>query len=156
MKAVNFLDGHLFINGVELTNYAEGDDVMKWERLAESVMYKVGAGGHMIISLNPNKSAKLTVKLLASSPSNSYLGGLLNLEEGGSPTFTPIQASYQDVHRNDVVTGIPGCIVKWPEFNRGADNTGNDMEWAFVFERGFFVLGNPALTGIPSAVAEAL
>jgi len=155
MKSISFPNGHMFVNGVEIINFGSDDDVIKFERLAEMVNYKTGAGGTMVISHSADKSGKLTIKLQPTSPSNTYLIGLANLQGGGPQTFVPIAVSFQDVYRKDVATGIPGCIVKVPDFMRGMDNSGNDMEWEIVFERYDLLVGNPLFVGFATAAAEA-
>jgi hypothetical protein len=155
MKSISFPNGHMLVNGIELTHFASDDDVVKFERLAENANYKVGADGKMIISFSADKSGKCTIKLQPTSPSNKYLMGLVNLQGGGPMTFVPIQVSWQDIYRKDVASGVPGCIVKIPDFMRGMDNTGNDMEWQIVFERYDLLVGNPAFVGLATAAAEA-
>ena len=155
MKSISFPNGHLLVNGVEIIHFGSDDDVIKWERNAESVNYKVGAGGNAVVSHSADRSGKLTIKLQPTSPSNAYLMGLMALEEGGPATFVPIQASFQDMYRNDVANGIPGCIIKVPDFERGMDSSGNDVEWDFFFERMDVLWGNPAFAAFATAAAEA-
>jgi Protein of unknown function (DUF3277) len=155
MKNVSFPNGHMLVNGIELTHFGSDDDVVKFERLADGVNYKVGADGKMIVSHSADRSGKCTIKLQATSPSNSYLMGLVNLQGGGPTVFVPVQLSWQDIYRKDVASAVPGCIVKIPDFMRGMDNTGNDMEWQFVVERYDLLLGNPAFLGMATAAAEA-
>lgn len=156
MKNISFPNGHLLINGVELTHFGSDDDVVKFERNADSVTYKVGADGRAVVSHSADKSGMLTVKMQPTSPSNAYLMGLCNLQEGGPGTFVPMAATWQDTHRKDVVAGLPGCIVKPPDFQRGMDSSGNDMEWKFFFERLDMVPGNPiAFASAGLAAAEA-
>src|SRR4051812_47097774 len=135
MKSISFPNGHLFVNGIEITHFGSDDDVIKFERLSESVQYKVGAGGDVVVSFSADKSGKLTIKLQPTSPSNTHLNGLHNFQEGGPPVFIPIIVSFQDVYRKDVATGIQGCIIKIPDFVRGMDNSGNDMEWEIFLSR---------------------
>jgi len=155
MKNVSFPNGHMLVNGVEITHFGSDDDVVKFERLAEQVNYKVGASGTAVLSHSADRSGKCTIKLQPTSPSNAYLMGLVNLQGGGPTTFVPVQVSFQDIYRKDVASGVPGCIIKIPDFVRGMDNTGNDMEWQFFFERYDLLLGNPAFVGLATAAAEA-
>lgn len=155
MKSISFPNGHMFVNGVEITHFGSDDDVIKFERLAESVNYKVGAGGTAVVSFSADKSGKLTMKLQPTSPSNAYLMGFANLQNGGPPTFVPIVVSFQDVYRKDVASGVTGCIIKIPDFMRGMDNSGNDMEWEIFFERYDLLVGNPTFAAFATAAAEA-
>lgn len=155
MQNISFPNGHMLVNGVELTGFGSDDDVVKWEAGADAVNYKVGAGGNMVVSHSADKTTRLTIKLQPTSPSNAYLMGLFALQRGGPQTFVPIQASWQDMYRKDVANGVPGCIVKMPTFERGMDSSGNDVEWEFVFERGDLLFGNPAFAAFATASAEA-
>lgn len=155
MKSISFPNGHMLVNRVEITHFGSDDDVIKFERLSESVQYKVGADGHAVVSFSADKSGKLTIKLQPTSPSNVYLMSLHALQGGGPTTFVPVQVSFQDVYRKDIASGIPGCIIKMPDFARGMDSSGNDMEWQFFFETYHLTVGNPLFAGLPIAVSEA-
>src|SRR4051794_10579210 len=102
MKSISFKNGHVFVNGIEITHFGEGDDVLMFERLSEAVNYKTGADGHTILSFSADKSGKCTLKLQATSPSNKYLNTLHNLQGGGPTTFVPIAVMFQDVYRKDM------------------------------------------------------
>jgi hypothetical protein len=155
MKNISFPNGHMLVNGFEITHFGSDDDVIKFERLAELVSYKVGADGHAVVSHSADRSGKLTIKLQPTSPANAFLMGIAALEQGGPTTFVPVQVSFQDMYRNDVASGIPGCITKIPDFERGMDSSGNDVEWEFFFERYDLLFGNPTFAAFATAAAEA-
>jgi hypothetical protein len=155
MQTIHFPNGHMLVNNVEIDGFGSDDDVFKFERLAESITYKVGAGGNAVLNISADKSAKITIKLQPTSPSNAYLMGLLALEEGGADTFVPVAVTYQDTARQDIVTAIPGCLIKVPDFERGMDSSGNDVQWEFFFERGDVLWGNPAFVQFATAAQGA-
>lgn len=153
MKTYAFLNNHLFINGVEIKGWADGDDVIQFKRRSPLASDKVGAGGQMMVSLKSNKSVEMTIRLQQVSPSNAYLNKLC-LAQDRPETFTPVQALWQDSSRQDIGSTTAGYIENYPEIKRGEE--GSDQEWKFIFERGDLLLGNPTFAGLPTAVAEGL
>lgn len=152
MKTIGFANGHLLINLVEQVNFAPGDDVIMWEQNEDLVKTKKGADGKLAVSVTADKSGKLTVKYMATSPSHKYLNGLANLQRNAA-TLVPIQALYQDTYRQDRVVGTNGVILTRPKLERGGDVS--EPEWVFEFERVDFLFGDPAFAGLATAVAEA-
>lgn len=140
MKRYSFQDGVLLVNGVEITGWAEGDDVIQVKRRTDSISDKVGAGGEMMISISADKSGEITFKLQQTSSSNKYLMGLLALAEAGNQTFIPINALWQDNYRRDVATGTVGYIKRPADVTRGAQ--ANNQEWTIVTERLDLIFGN--------------
>lgn len=153
MKCYSWLTNHFFINGVEITGFGEGDDVLSVKRRKPMASDKMGAGGKMMVSLLTDKSVEVRVKLQQTSPSNSYLNKLAMTMEGPA-TFVPVEGLWQDTYRQDRGVTSLGYISEIPEFRRGEE--AGEQEWAFVFERGDFLLGNPEFAGLPTAIAEGL
>ncbi|MDF2114798.1 DUF3277 family protein [Roseiarcaceae bacterium H3SJ34-1] len=60
----------LQIDGVRIQGFADGDDVIKLERSTELGTPLIGADGASIVSISADRSAKLTLKLLQTSPAN--------------------------------------------------------------------------------------
>lgn len=146
MKVYSFGNTVMLINGVEITGFAEGDDVIKVERLTDSASHKIGAGGSMMVSLSSDKSGHFVFKLQQTSKSNKYLSNLLSLQEGGAKTFVPIAALFQDTYRNDMASGTTGYLKKAADMSRGAEAT--NQEWEVIVERLDMLLGDPAFAGL--------
>ena len=153
MKFFDFRKCHIFLNGVRATGWAEGDDVFKCERLANSVEYVVGADGKMAVSFNANKAVKFTLKFLQTSPTNALLSKVA-IAQDNLDTFVPIMGAFQDGYRQDIAATTVGVIEKQPDITRGAKI--NVTEWTLIFERGDMMLGDPAFAGLLTAAAEAL
>jgi hypothetical protein len=153
MKTHAFVNDHLFINGVEITDYGEGDDVIKASRLNDAASHKMGADGRMAVAIHADRSGEITIKIMQTSPSNQYLSSLVALQGGGPGTFVPIVGLFQDPHRQDRGVGSFGYIKKHADVQRGV--AVNEHEWTFVFERLDFLLGNPIFAGLAIAGAEA-
>ena len=141
------------VNGVPITNWAPGDDCFKAERLKEIAQYEVGADGLMTLSLDPDKSGKVTIKLAQTSPLNALLSDLCASEDH-IDTFIPVVISQLDTYRQDGTTTHPGFLQKHADTTRGAK--ANVVEWVFIFSELHLDLGNPTFVGVPTAIAEAL
>lgn len=133
MKVYSFLNTVVVVNGVEITGWSEGDDVIDIKRLVDSATHKVGAAGDMMVSLSADRSGEFMFKLQALSSSNAYLESLLALQENGADTFQPISVLFQDTFRNDLGQASAGYIKKPADVKRGA--TAGEMEWVVVVER---------------------
>ncbi len=133
MKRYSFLDTIMIINGVEITGWDEGDDVIAIERRTDSISDKVGASGEMMVSVSADKSGTFKVKLQQTSPSNSYLMDLMALQEESGELFEPVAIRFQDTYRQDLASGTQGYIKKPTDMKRG--KMGASQEWEFVVER---------------------
>lgn len=145
MKTYSFLNTVLLINGVEITGFAEGDDVINLERRTDSASDMIGADGKMMVSLSSDYSGEVTIKLQQTSSSNKYLTKLLHLQEGARTSFKPLQIFFQDTYRQDIGSGTLGYIKKPANMTRGA--TGQTVEWSFVVERLDLLCGDPGSLG---------
>lgn len=141
MRVYAFSNTVVLINGVEITGWAEGDDVIQISRRVDSASDKVGAGGDMMVSLSSNKSGTFQFTLQQTSSSNKYLTSLMNAQEGGALQFVPISAMFQDVYRNDMASGSAGYLVKPADMTRGEN--GNNVTWQVVVERLDLLTGDP-------------
>lgn len=151
MKVYSFQNTVVLVNGVELTGFADGDDVIGIRRRVDSATDKVGADGSMMVALSADKSGEVTLRLLQTSSSNKYLNSLMALQEGGAKTFVPISLMFTDTYRNDTATGTIGYLKKPADVIRGA--AGNSQEWVIVVERLDILLGDPILVGVATGLA---
>ncbi|UOF76985.1 hypothetical protein [Caudoviricetes sp.] len=133
MKRYSFADTITIVNGIEITGWADGDDVIDIERRNDSITDKIGAGGEMMVSVGTDKSGSIKFKLLQTSPSNTYLIGLMALQEAAGALFVPAFVKFQDTYRQDLAIGTQGYLKKPAKMTRGAQ--GNIQEWEIVVER---------------------
>jgi hypothetical protein len=140
MRAYSFQNTVVIVNGVEITGWADGDDVIEIKRRVDSASDKVGAGGNMMVSISADKSGEITFKLQQTSSSNKYLNGLLQLQEAAGAQFTPVTVLFQDTYRQDMATGTVGYVKKPADLGRGAQ--GNTQEWTIVVERLDLIYGD--------------
>lgn len=151
MRVYSFKNTIVVVNGVEISGWSEGDDVIKIGRLNDSATHKIGADGTMMMSISADRSGEFTFKLMQTSPSNKFLSSLIQLQEGGALTFVPITVLFQDLFRQDRAAGTAGYLKKPAEIQRGKE--GQEQEWTIVVERLDMLLGDPALV---AAVATAV
>ena len=131
MKEYSFLDTLLLINGVEISGFDEGDDVISLDRLNDSAAHKIGTDGEMTVSISADRSGTMTFRLMQSSDSNIYLSGLITAQENGA--FVPIFAQFADTKGLDLGSGTQGYITKPASMVRGTN--ANSQEWVVVVER---------------------
>lgn len=146
MKAYSFPSLVHLVNGVPLSRFAEGDDVVMIERLTDAASHKVGADGKMTVSLSADKSGKVTFKLDQASASNTYLAGLSALQGGGPATFIPILFMVQDTNLQDIGLGSAGYVQRPSDMKRGA--TSSEQEWVIIVEDLALVYGAAAVADI--------
>lgn len=131
MKEYSFLDTLLLINGIEISGFDEGDDVITLERLNDSASHKIGTDGEMTVSISADRSGTVTFNLMQSSDSNKYLSGLVTGMENGA--FIPIFVQFKDTRGGDLGSGTQGYIQKPASMSRGQN--ANAQEWVIVVER---------------------
>ncbi len=131
MKEYSFLDTLLLVNGVEISGFDEGDDVIALERLNDSAAHKIGTDGEMTVSISADRSGTVTFRLMQSSDSNAYLSGLINAQENGA--FIPIFVQFKDTRGNDLGSGTQGYINRPASMTRGTN--ANSQEWMVTVER---------------------
>lgn len=133
MKRYSFQDTVMIINGVEITGWAEGDDVIGVKRRTDSVSDVVGAGGEMMVSISADKSGEVTFKLQQTSSSNRYLNKIMQRMEAAGSRFVPVSVLFKDTYRQDLASGTVGYITKPADMTRGAK--AQNQEWKIVVER---------------------
>jgi Protein of unknown function (DUF3277) len=155
MYAYSFANIILSVNGVPIDNYAEGDDDITVEPLADAATTKVGADGHMVASISANRGIRVTIKLQQTSPGNRTMQSLYNAQVVARAQFVPLSMSIKDALLQDAVTAIGGIITKQSTWKRGAN--ANDTEWTLEFEKGTIDAGlaTQLATSLPSVVSAA-
>ena len=131
MKEYSFLNTLLLVNGVEISGFDEGDDVITLDRINDSGSHKIGTDGEMTLSISADRSGTVVFRLMQSADSNSYLSALINAQENG--LFVPIFVQFKDVKGNDLGSGTQGYINKPAAMTRGTQ--ANSQEWTITVER---------------------
>jgi hypothetical protein len=153
MRLFDWRTNHILVNNVELTHFGEGSDVLTVKRAADLGSHKMSVDGKMTLSLSADKSGTITVKLAATSPSNSFLSKLA-AQQDNIDTFTPVTFQWHDSYRKDDAKGSTGYIKRPVDIVRGKEI--GEQEWTFVIENLQSLLGDPTFAGLPTQPAEAL
>ena len=130
MKNYSFLDTILLVNGIHISGFDEGDDVISVGRTNDCASHKTGNDGEMTVSVSADKTGSFTFKLMQTSLSNAYLSGLVNAQENG--LFVPISVQFKDTKGSDIAFGTQGYITKPADMSRG--QTAGSQEWKVTVE----------------------
>ena len=131
MKNYSFLDVSLLVNGIEISGYDEGDDVIQMARLGDSASHLIGADGEMTVAISADRSGTITFRVAQSADSNAFLSGLITTQENG--VFVPVFIQFKDTRGGDLGSGTQGYITKPADMVRGTSV--NPNEWVIVVER---------------------
>jgi hypothetical protein len=131
MKQYSFLNVVLLVNGINITGFDEGDDVISLERINDSASHVVGTDGEMTVSISADRSGTVTFRLNQSSDSNQYLSGLVSAQENG--VFVPIFIQFKDTRGGDLGSGTQGYINRPSNMVRGTNS--QPQEWTVTVER---------------------
>lgn len=137
MKTYSFLDIVLRVNGVRITDFAEGDSVITAAPRVDAATDKIGADGNMAVSISADRSGEIVFKLQQTSPSNAFLQQLYNQQR--DRTIKGISVFVADVARGDVGATKKGYIRTSPGVDYGAEVA--DKEWSLVVEDLTLTLG---------------
>jgi len=122
-KTYNPKDVKVTINGVPVTGFTDATDAIQVAREADSVDKKIGITGEGAFVEMNDKSAIVTIKLLATSLMNDVLSAL----ENGNVEFA---ASIEDVRGTTIGLGA-SCRVQKPADIAFGNEIG-DREWSLV------------------------
>lgn len=131
MKQYSAANNILLVNGIEITGFDEGDDVIKGERTKDSASDKVGVDGEMSVSYTQDKSGMVTIRLMSTSDSNGFLMAIVNAAENGA--FVPVNVMFKNTNNGEVLGGSQGYIKRPPNISRGENVTA--QEWQIKVER---------------------
>lgn len=116
------------VNGRELHNFGEGDDVINTEYREDGITDTVGADGNMQVSASANRSATITFKFLAGAPENEYFEELYRKFLDGEIKGISVSIFNSITGKGEVST--TGYIPKMANNARGSN--AQDREWVVV------------------------
>ena len=137
MKVYSFLNTIVLVNGIEITGWGEGDDVIQVNRLEDSISHVMGAGGEMSVSISADRSGQFVLTLQQGSESNAFLSAIIAASE--ALNFVPVSVQFKDTSGNDLSVGSKGYITRPADLTRGTAI--NSQEWTIVVENLQQVLG---------------
>ena len=130
MTKYSFLDQVAIVQGVPLSGFAEGDDVVQGARAVEAFTNVVGASGNMLVTQNANRSGTFTFRLLRGAASNAFLNALFAEQERGD--FTAISVSVVNTKSGTSMIGTKGYLSKPADITMG--NGAAALEWVITVE----------------------
>lgn len=128
MRTYSFTHHLVMVNGREMENFGEGDDVITAEYREDRVTDTVGADGNMQASVSANQSAEIMLKFLAMAPENDYLESLHQQFVNGE--IAGISVSVIDTITGKGVVSTTGYISKMANYARGTN--AQDREWTII------------------------
>ncbi len=134
MATYSFLDTSLSITGpggsfnIGGAGTASAEEGFSTES-AEANTMTIGAGGSAMHSMHADKSGKLTVRLLKTSPVNKLLMDLYNFQKQSSANWGQNVLTARDVARGDFLTGREVAFKKRPTITMAKEAGVN--EWEF-------------------------
>lgn len=152
MKSYSFSNVDSLLNGIQVTDFADGTDVIIAERVNDAMSYLTGADGKVSMNISPDQSGTVTLKLKQTSPTSTQLQGHVQAAQNGA--FTPLTFQMRDSARNDVITGTVGCCLNMAPMTRG-DGV-NTEEWTLFFEKLFLKTGSVSVDNFGSVVGSVL
>jgi len=131
MKDYSFLNTILLVNGLEISGFDEGDDVISLSRLNDSAAHSIGTDGEMTVSLSADRSGTVVFRIMQTSDSNKFLSAFIIGQENGA--FVPIFIQFKDTKGLDLGSGTQGYITRPANMVRGT--MAQPQEWTIVVER---------------------
>ncbi|MFC0969131.1 phage protein [Pasteurella multocida] len=122
----------VLLDGREISDWADGADVISVAYSVDDGEYVIGADSRGIFIANTDKSGTLTLKVKQHSEDNAYLSKLRNQQKNSIKTFAPMTLSIRDLMNGDVVTATKGYFTTPPSFVRGQGH--NPETWTIKFE----------------------
>ena len=119
--------GGSFSIGSSSGNAEEGISV---EMLEDKDKMDVGADGSIMHSLRASDAARISVRMLKTSPVNAQLSALYRFQKTGAQNWGQNVLVITDVARGDVVASAQVAFAKQANLTYGKD--GGMMEWSFL------------------------
>lgn len=126
--AYSFTNHIVMVDGREMKNFGEGDDVISTEYREDGITDTVGADGNMQASISANESATITLKFLAGADENDYLEDLYYKFKRGESRGVSVSIFNSITGKGEVAT--TGYIPKIANSTKGAK--AQDREWSII------------------------
>lgn len=137
MQTYSFLDVVAAITGpggvINLgTGAGISDEGITVDPTGEINTMQVGADGEGQHSLHADKSGRLVVRLLKTSPTNALLMAMYNFQTGSAATHGQNTISVVDSNRGDAITCRQVAFTKVPSLSYGKEAGMNEWEFSAV------------------------
>jgi hypothetical protein len=108
----------------------DAEEGITTEMIEEKDLMTVGADGSIMHSLRASNAARMTVRLLKTSPINAQLSTLYNFQRQASGTWGQNVIVVADTQRGDVLSLTQCAFARQPVITYAKD--GNFNEWLFL------------------------
>lgn len=130
MQQYSFAKTNLIINGVPISGYDEGDDVITIRRLNDNSSHILSADGIMTVSFSPDRSGEIIFRVNQASDINGLLSALVLAQEQN--VLVPIAVQFTDLNGDDLISATTGYIPRPADVVRGLNSQA--QEWRIVVE----------------------
>ena len=131
MQQYSFGQTVLLINGVTVSGFDEGDDVITLRRLTDNSAHIMSADGVMTVSFHPDRSGECIFRLNQASDFNGFMSALVSAQEAN--TLVPIAIQFTDLNGNDIISATTGYIPRPADIIRGLNS--QSQEWRIIVEK---------------------
>lgn len=131
LKTFAFNQHVIEVSGRRMENFAKGDDVIGIAVREDTFSDETGADGNMMVYLNADESAEITLKFLHGAPENDYLKRLFDQHKAG--LIDGVRVSVWNTRDGQGEVSRLGYIKKIPDNMRG--NKAGNREWVIVTAR---------------------
>jgi len=134
VSSYSFLDVQAAITGPGgIVSFGYGSAVAEegitFEFEADKGTVTTGCDGTVMHNLHAGQTGTITVRLLKTSPQNSLLNVMLDLQRVSSALWGTNTISIRNVNSGDTLLGVSMAFVKFP--NNVSANDGGNNEWAW-------------------------
>lgn len=123
LSVYSFAKVSCIFNGIPISGWFEGDDVISIKRGDDAARAMVGADGSALVSISTNQSAVIELKLQPSSISNGILGLFENKFRRGL-RVPPVGLVITDYQTAEVMASSTAIVMSRPkDINYGTNAT---------------------------------
>ena len=126
-KSFSFQNVNFIVGGLEITGWAEGDDVLTITPMNPQWNSIAGAKGDVVRSQSSDHRVNVTAKILQSSVSNAEMTALYNIDKLTGAGSFPAVASDKETGELFVFSQL--WFTQYATITRGQNV--NTMEWQF-------------------------
>ncbi len=121
---------HLSWNGINITGYGK-DTFVEVEREEDGFTTYVGSLGDVCRSKNLNRTGKITITLMQTSPVNNLLAQAVQDDEDFGDAFGPIQLKdLTSSPSRPLAFAAEAWVMKRPKIERGKES--GTVQWVFM------------------------
>jgi hypothetical protein len=124
MKQYSFYNVDLLIDGLQVTGFPDGQDLIVAQRNSAQHAQIIDARGEQAVVTSADMSGTISFSLLQTSDDHLWLSGIATAYQqlgtsGDNATFVPLQVLLNDKMGTTLVTGINATIIMQPAVSRG-------------------------------------